>query len=182
MIDWRPPKAFKGELFRTDAKAEGNDVAVGGWECQGGRKPTGARWFVVKLTVENTPWLHCRGEPFRVVAALELLATLYAVLASIPEGGNEDGSATVTGTAATGNIGDAYVVARMMTTSFPLNVILMELTEQLDKRGSWLSVEWAPRQQNEHADALTNGVFSDFDPNKRVPLDPGAISSALPPS
>ena len=69
----------------------------------------------------------------------------------------------------------------MMTTSFPLNVILMELTEQLDRRGSWLSVQWAPRQQNEHADALTNGVYSDFDPSKRVQLDPSSIDWALLP-
>ena len=140
-----------------------------------------ARWFAIKLNIDNTPWLHCRGEPFKVVPALELLAMLYAVLAFLAEDGCEGGSATVTGAATTDHLGNAYVVARMMTTSFPLNVILMELTEQLDKRGSWLSVQWAPRQQNEHADALTNGVYSDFDPNKRVPLDPGAINWALLP-
>ena len=87
MMDCRPPKAYMGELFRTDAKAEGQDVAVGGWECRGGCKPIDARWFAIKLNIENTPWLHCRGEPFKVVASLELLATLYAVLAFLPETG-----------------------------------------------------------------------------------------------
>ena len=63
-------------------------------------------------------------------------------------------------------------MSRLMTTSFPLNVILMELSEQFHERGSWLSVEWAPRQQNIEADALTNGEFGDFDPALRIHLRP----------
>ena len=48
----------------------------------------------------------------------------------------------------------------------------METTgEQLEVRGSWLKLAWVPRQQNEEADALTNGCFESFDPALRVALD-----------
>ena len=36
--------------------------------------------------------------------------------------------------------------------------------------------EWAPRQQNEEADALTNGNFDQFDPALRIPLDPATMT------
>ena len=80
------PRIDRGEIFRADAKAEGEEVVIGAWECAGGKKPKEARWFSVRLNAQNTPWLHCRGEPFRVIAALELLATLYAVRAFMPRG------------------------------------------------------------------------------------------------
>ena len=34
-----------GEAFRADAKAQGQDVVIGGWECLGGRDSQVARWF-----------------------------------------------------------------------------------------------------------------------------------------
>ena len=44
------PGADLGEAFRSDAKAEGSTVCVGGWECRGGTRPQEARWFSVELT------------------------------------------------------------------------------------------------------------------------------------
>ena len=70
-----------GEAFRADAKAEGQTVVVGGWECLGGGRPGGARWFSVALDRKSAPWAFSKGEPFKVVAALELYATLLCVVA-----------------------------------------------------------------------------------------------------
>ena len=172
LADCRLPKHDAGELFRTDAKAEGDNVVIGGWECRDGTLPGQARWFSVRLCPANSPWLHCWGEPFRVIAALVMLATLYAVLAFLPEGAAYDGGAVLSGSATTDTLGNSYVVAKLMTTSFPLNVVLMELTEQLDLRGSWLQVRWAARHHNVEADALTNEEFGDFDPDRRLHLAP----------
>eukprot|EP00974_Lingulodinium_polyedra_P032974 3172725-Lingulodinium_polyedra.AAC.1 len=47
----------------------------------------------------------------------------------------------------------------------------MELSEQLAARSAWLDLQWLPRQQNEHADALTNGHFGDFTNSNRVVVD-----------
>ena len=59
--------------FRADARAEGDEVVVGGWLCQGGRAPKEAPWYSVRITRKNMPWVFARGEPFRNIAALELL-------------------------------------------------------------------------------------------------------------
>ena len=79
------------------------------------------------------------------------------------------------GTGITDNRGNSYIIARMMTTKFPLCAVLMEMTEQLSARDSWLGLSWVPRQQNEEADALTNACFEGFNPALRVHLDPAAI-------
>ena len=79
------------------------------------------------------------------------------------------------GSGVTDNIGDSYVVARLMTTKFPLAAVLMELVEQLAARESWLRLAWVPRQQNVEADALTNGCYDGFNPDLRIELDPKTI-------
>ena len=60
---------------------------------------------------------------------------------------------------------------KLMTTKFPLGVILMELSCQLGLRRACLHARWIPRLQNEEADALTNGEFGHFDPAKRIPVN-----------
>ena len=62
-------------------------------------------------------------------------------------------------------------MTRLMSSKFPLVVILAELAAQMQARGMALNLEWAPRDQNEEADALTNGDFSLFDTQKRVVVD-----------
>ena len=62
-----------------------------------------------------------------------------------------------------------------MSTKFPLCAILLELSEQLDARGSWLRLAWSPRDQNQEADALTNGHYHDFAPDNRIDLDPSPM-------
>ena len=69
-----------GIAFRADAKAEGQEVRIGGWECLGGASPDTARWFSVDLNRQNAPWAFARGEPCRAIAALELFATLMCVM------------------------------------------------------------------------------------------------------
>ena len=60
------------ERFRTDAKAEGMVVRVGGWELSHGEDTQKARWFSVALTPQSAPWAYAKGVPFRTIAALEL--------------------------------------------------------------------------------------------------------------
>ena len=81
-------------------------MVIGTWECIGGKKPKEAQWFSVRLNAQNTPRLHRWDEP---IAALELLATLYAVIVFMPRGGGVDGSATIVGKAATDNKGNTYL-------------------------------------------------------------------------
>ena len=67
------------EFLRVDAKAEGETVVIGGWRSEGGTCTAQARWFGVTLTKDNAPWVFGQGEPFRIIATLELLAVLVGV-------------------------------------------------------------------------------------------------------
>ena len=169
------PKAVGlGEAFRGDAKAEGSTVRVGGWECLGDCPPGRARWFSVSLDKGNAPWAFARGEPFRAIAALELYTTLLCVAVfgdRWPTGAF--GSLKLSGT--TDNQGNTSAVSRLMSTKFPLVVILMELAAQLRWRRMELGLHWAPREQNEEADALTNDLFESFDPRRRARVELASV-------
>eukprot|EP00972_Heterocapsa_arctica_P031420 4627306-Heterocapsa_arctica.AAC.1 len=58
----------RGELFRVDAKAEGLNVVLAGWETRPSLSES--RWFSVSLTPASAPWAYEKGpppgEPFRV--------------------------------------------------------------------------------------------------------------------
>lgn len=62
-------------------------------------------------------------------------------------------------------------MSKLMTTKFPLLLILVEMAAQLKTRGLDLGLQWIPRDQNEEADALTNSRFEDFDPANRIEVD-----------
>ena len=161
----------KGEIFRLDAKAEGETVAIGGWLTRGGLKASEAPWFALELTRRSAPWAFYRGEPFRTIASLELLAALVGVLVLLPEEEwkrDQDATGYVTLGCGTDNRGNSFLVDGLMTTKFPLGVVLMELADQLRRRRAVLRANWLPRLQNEEADALTNGDFRHFDPKRRI--------------
>ena len=60
-----------GEVFRLDAKADKNEVAIGGWRVKGNSGARNAEWFAVSLTRANAPWAFARGESFRTIASLD---------------------------------------------------------------------------------------------------------------
>jgi hypothetical protein len=162
----RKPAEF-GLLFKADAKAEESRVVLGGYSCQHGPDLNLATWFSLELTELEAPWLFCKGHGSRTVATSELLASLLCVvLLAPPLTTNGRGLIRVTGV--TDNQGNSYIVAKLLTTKFPLAPVLMELVKQLASRGLWLHLQWAPREENTAADDLTNGRFELFDQARRV--------------
>ena len=71
----------------------------------------------------------------------------------------------------TDNRGNSFALTRLMTTKYPLCLLVMELAVALEARGLSLTAEWAPREWNSEADALTNARFEGFSPDRRVPFD-----------
>ena len=162
------PRSNLGELFRTDASAHDDYAILGGWECRNGTMPKDARWFSIRLTAADLPAFFIKGgSAKRVVAGWELLATMVAIRCFVPDG-HSLGRCTVSG--ATDNQGNSYIVSRCMTTSFPLNVILMQLANDLESKGAWLALDWLRRDRNVEADSLTNEIFVDFNMDKRLPI------------
>eukprot|EP00438_Fugacium_kawagutii_P010279 Skav225676 [mRNA] locus=scaffold1924:371329:372228:- [translate_table: standard] len=104
------------ELYRTDARAEGDEVWIGGWALDHADTRR-CRWFSEKLDHITAPWLFCSGESYRQIASLELLATLAAVVVfGLPK----QAAGQIRCSASTDNKGNAQVVRRWMTTKFPL--------------------------------------------------------------
>jgi hypothetical protein len=138
--------------FRADAKAEGDDIGIGGW-CVDPRGPGHSRWFSLKLDRHSAPWAFRSGEPFRTIASLELFATLLCVILFAPtDEDNDRPTIVITGT--TDNRGNSFAVAKLMTVKFPLCAILMEIAAVLHRRNQDLDLAWAPREQNVEADEL----------------------------
>ncbi len=160
--------------FRVDAHAEGEEVGVGGWlpytDANGAIHTERSRWFALRLTRESAPWAFHRGEPFKAIAALEALAALigYVALADQREE-NADAVALIPGF--TDNRGNQYALSRLQTTKYPLILLVMELSCQLERRSQRLSLQWAPREVNAEADRLANGNYLGFSPGNRVAVD-----------
>ena len=111
----RPPKSLPrvgGEIFRVDAKADKGLVSIGGWESFGGTPPDRARWFSVVLDRSNAPWIFVKGEPFKLIAALELLAITVAVMIFGPGAPWQDHAGRSVLTAYTDNLVNSYVLCQ----------------------------------------------------------------------
>jgi len=151
------------ERFRTDAKAEGETVVVGGYEthkADGTPVPAKeARWFKINLDRHNAAWAYSKGEPFRTIASLEMLGSLLGIMLLLdPEEDGDQrsfrGELSVSG--ATDNIGNRFVLSRLLTTKWPLVAFLSEISAQLESKNILFEMCWVPREQNQEADAITN--------------------------
>jgi hypothetical protein len=172
LVSLKLPEVQNGHtLFKADAKAEGDIVVVGGFESpRPGQTLKQCRWFSYALTVDNAPWAFVKhGEAFRAIAALELFATLLCLLLFAPSAG-VGANLVLALPCITDNQGNEALVVKNMTTKFPLYLILLELTEQLQLNRWALDLKWQRRDQNQDADDLTNGDFDNFSPALR--LDP----------
>ena len=156
-----------GEIFRTDAKAEGSTVVVGGWEVIGGELTPDSRWFSVQLSVDSAPWAFHRGQPFKTISALELFGTLLGICA-FRDRLTDTRDAIVSFTGATDNQGNESVVHRGLTTKYPLCLVFMEVAAQLEDLNAELDLCWRRRDSNQEADDLTNAEFKSFNPERRV--------------
>ena len=101
----------------------------------------------------------------RVITAAGVPGLMVLVLATAAKG---DSSAVISLSCGTDNQGNSHLLDRMLTTKYPLGVVLMELAHQSRIRRMVLRAHWLPRLENEEADALTNFEFRHFDPARRV--------------
>ena len=124
----------------------GEEVAIGGWRCRGAKSTFEADWFAVRLNRRNAAWAFARGEVFRTIASLELLGVLVSVMVLMPD--DDDAGAESLGsislTCGTDNQGNSYLLDKLLTTKYPLGVILMELAVQLGRRNATLRADWLP--------------------------------------
>ena len=152
-----------GLRFKADARAEGDTVIVGGYELPDGCNDLKkVRWFSYRLDTTNAPWAFERHrQAFRAIAALDLYASLLCLVLFAPCFDNKTQTELVLqGT--TDNQSNEALVNRCLTTKYPSYVILLELTEQMTRRKVSMDLRWQPRNENQHADDLTNEAFGNF--------------------
>lgn len=161
-----------GLAFYTDARASEVDACIGGYLASSTNMKE-CPWFSFRVDERMAPWLRKRGNnPKRMIAALELLATLVALKLW---GGRGTGGMKARAKAFTDNRGNAFAVVKGMSTKYPLTLLLMELTEELRSRDMRLDLEWIKRDENTLADALSNEDWSEFDESLREVRRPEEI-------
>jgi hypothetical protein len=162
------------EFLRADAKAEGYDVCIGGWEVrslEGEVVDTmGSRWFALRLDRKNAPWAFGRGEPYRTIASLEMLAARISVMLFITGRTGGGGPGVVSAGGTTDNKGNTFVVCKLVTTQFPLLAMEAELATIMEDRCLVMDLNGKPTDQNKEADALSNFAFVRFDVSRRIPV------------
>ncbi len=104
-------------------------------------------------------------DPKRMIAALELLATLVAIKIW---GGESQGGMVAHMEAFTDNQGNSFTLRKGMSTKYPLTLLMMEMAEELRQKNLRLDLKWTKRDNNVGADSLTNEDFSDFSKELRV--------------
>ena len=108
-------------------------------------------------------WAFARGEPFRTIASLELPGSLVGLMVLVPATAPRgDISAVISLSCGTDNQGNSHLLDRMLTTKYPLGVVLMELAHQTRICRTVLRAHWLSQLENEEANALTNFVFWHF--------------------
>ena len=130
--------------------------------------------YAMEVREDWAPWAFIKKDLKRTIASLELLGTLLCVKlwgARMKESGR--GSGHLTG--GTDNQGNSYAVSKLMSTKFPLPLLLMELSETLRKEEQCLDLSWIPREKNQWADDLTNQKFDLFCMSRRLILDGAQI-------
>ncbi|CAE7451815.1 unnamed protein product, partial [Symbiodinium sp. CCMP2456] len=125
-------EAVQGELsFFSDAKAEEGSAWVGGYLWDG---HSALQWYALEVLESWAPWAFIKKDLKRAIASLELLGTLICVKLwgeRMKQRGKGQGHLT----GGTDNQGNSYAVSKLMSTRFPLPLLLMELSETL-RRGN----------------------------------------------
>ena len=160
-----------GLSFFSDAKAESGSAWVGGYLWDG---HSALQWYALEVLESWAPWAFIKKDFKRTVASLELLGTLICVkLWGERMRRHGRGRGHLAG--GTDNQGNSYAVSKLMSTRFPLPLLLMELSETLRRGDQVLDLSWVPRERNQWADDLTNQKFDHFDQRRRLSINGSQI-------
>ena len=116
-------------------------------------------------------WAFAKDSRNKVIASLELLATLIAVKLWVPDSESRQISKLAI-RGYTDNQSNEALVKKAMTTKFPSTLVLLELAEELAAESCelYIGLMWIRRDANQLADDRTNENFTEFSPDFRIPL------------
>ena len=135
----------KDLVFFTDAKATEQGAWIGGYKPDDDGRIL--EWFSEEVPKEWATWMTLKKDPKRVIATLELLASLVAVKLWMQESRGPI-KATCWLKGMTDNLGNTFAVSKWMSTKFPFTIFVIELSESLRKGSCQLSLEWLRRSES----------------------------------
>ena len=148
-------------------------MVLAGWECLNETTTRDARWFSLKLTHQELPWVFKERAGKNLSShsgtVLELLAVLVAVSCFFKEDDQSDGG-WITATGGTDNDANTAILKKGMMTKMPGTFVLMQLALNMSRCKLVLDLQWRPRELNQEADDLTNEKYSDFSLTHRIPV------------
>ena len=169
------PLVLKGDAFRTDAKCETGRIVFGGHCLLSGA------WFSLEVDRSVAPFMFKEnGESQWASTTAELVAVIFALKAfGYLEYGVERRHMSLSLQGGTDNKANESLSKKRSSTKWPLMLVSMQLSHLLMEAGLKVSLKWRPRDENEPADALTNGDFTGFDPLKRISIAWGDVDWSL---
>ena len=165
------------ELFRTDAKCEGNRVVLGGWEVKPGMEPSRSRWFILELSPAETPYLfkEIRGkvESSWASTSAEVLGSWVGLQFFGKPSSNVVSSrrTIVRICGGTDNQAAEFLSVKGGSAKLPLTLVMMQLASALREMQLELRLKWRPRELNTEADALTHLDIALFNEDLRVKVE-----------
>eukprot|EP00435_Cladocopium_sp_Y103_P008858 s800_g2.t1 len=143
MVSAKRPCYVEVEQFRTDAKCTDEVVVLGGWEL------SSRRWFSLRLTREDVPYLFKPdggGSQWASTSA-ELLASLAALTAfGWLDVGTSRKTVPLSLRAGTDNLVNDLLSSKR--TRWPLLLVNMQLSSSLSRARLSLDLRWRPREEN----------------------------------
>ena len=160
------------QAFRADAKCAPGRIVLGGWSLTGGPDPSIAPSFSVEVLPADLPCLFKEdGSSQWASTAAEMLASYMASYAfGLLSDDSLKANLSVEVCAGTDNRSMPAVQEKGSSTKWPLLAVHMQMAKSLFKRNKICRLQWRPREENQEADDLTNGVFDRFDLSRRVPV------------
>ena len=156
---------FPGECA-ADAKATPTEAVIGGWASLGPH-PTKLEcwWFSIKLSRDRFPWVWAKGTPQRIIAALEMLATVFLVRLVGKLTAHSHVTLRLPGL--TDNQGNAVILMKEYARRLPVAAVHMELAANCLALGLFPEISHVSRDDNQWADELTNIELDNWMPNRR---------------
>ena len=120
-----------------------------------------------------------KGDTKKVLAALELLASLIEVRLWVPESqAKQTSRVAIQGFAE--NQSNESLPEKFMASNFTSTLILMEPAEELTAKRCELKLHWIRRDDSQVADDLINEKLHEFDKEIRIPPNGGRYQVANP--
>ena len=175
--NWSPFEEAGSWYGATDAGADDESAAVGGWfSAEDNPDKQSVHWFMEKISRENHPWAYDKATPQQRISSLELYGSICLVKLIL----QQDISSTPIIPIFTDNQGNALALLANRSKKWPNAAFIMDLALTLFLADAQVRPQFIKREYNEWADQLTHLDTSGFTADKRLQVPHTSTWPAFP--